>query len=74
MRLQAVNVQEKLQTIKLSDHGLSYVDVSSMLGTPRSPVRKFLMSKAIVLQEIKNVMPVHTIDFWKDSVFLFIYL
>jgi hypothetical protein len=55
-----LNLQEKLELIKLSEQDTSHPDIGHKLGTPRSSVSSILKVKDKVLDEIKKATPVHT--------------
>jgi predicted XRE-type DNA-binding protein len=54
-----LNLQEKLELIKLSEQGMSHADIGRKLGVPRSSVSSILKVKDKVLEEIKIPTPMH---------------
>jgi IS30 family transposase len=55
-----LNLQDKLELIKLSEKGMSMTDTGRKLGVPRSTVNTIVKNKAKLLDEIKNATPVLT--------------
>lgn len=63
------NLQEKLELIKLSDQGMSHIDISHKKGIPHSTASTILETKALTKvkgNKKKNVTLVHTKDTRKE--------
>jgi predicted transcriptional regulator len=54
-----LNMQEKLEPIKLSEQGISHADIGRTLGVSRSSVSSILTVKDKVLDEIIKATPMH---------------
>jgi IS30 family transposase len=54
-----LNLQEKLELIKLNEQGISNAEIGRKLGVPRTTVSTIVKNKAKVLEEINNATPVH---------------
>jgi IS30 family transposase len=55
-----LNLQAKLEIIKLNEQGISNAEIGRKLGVPRTTVSTIVKNKAKVLEEIKDATPVHT--------------
>jgi predicted DNA-binding protein YlxM (UPF0122 family) len=55
-----LNLQEKLELIKLNVQGISNAEIGRKLGVPLTTVSTTVKNKAKVLEEIKNATSVHT--------------